>query len=158
MKTNAARILDRLGILERCVLKINSLGDPECRSVYRRVLVDYYNGHLARLSEEPTRTLRMSELAVLTNASLSRLSHLVTRLERWGFVRREPDSTDGRYTNAILTKVGYDKLLDSAPAHVEAVRQLVIDGFSPAELDKLRAFCERIVALVDASVWKQPLT
>jgi DNA-binding MarR family transcriptional regulator len=113
---------------------------------------------LARLSEEPTRTLRMSELAVLTNASLSRLSHLVTRLEQWGFVRREPDPTDGRYTNAILTKAGYDKLLDSAPAHVGAVRQLVIDGFSPAELAKLRSFCERIVAHVDASEWKQPLT
>src|ERR1700684_2809964 len=46
---------------------------------------------LARLSEEPDCTLRMSELAVLTNSSLSRLSHLVTRLEKWGFVRREPD-------------------------------------------------------------------
>ena len=113
---------------------------------------------LARLSEEPDRTLRMSELAVVTNASLSRLSHLVTRLEKWGFVRREPDTTDGRFTNAILTKAGYAKLVASAPAHVAAVRQLVIDEFSPAELDQLREFCERIVARVDASAWKQPLT
>jgi DNA-binding MarR family transcriptional regulator len=118
--------------------------------------IEYYT--LARLSEEPTRTLRMSELAEVTNASLSRLSHLVTRLEQWGFVRREPDPTDGRYTNAILTKAGHDKLRDSAPAHVEAVRQLVIDEFSPTDLDKLRAFCERIVARVDTSAWKQPLT
>ena len=113
---------------------------------------------LARLSEEPDRTLRMSELAVVTNASLSRLSHLVTRLEKWGFVRREPDKTDGRFTNAILTKAGYAKLVASAPAHVAAVRQLVIDEFNPAELDQLREFCERIVARVDASAWKQPLT
>ena len=118
--------------------------------------IEYYT--LARLSEERTRTLRMSELAEVTNASLSRLSHLVTRLEQWGFVRREPDPTDGRYTNAILTKAGHDKLRDSAPAHVEAVRQLVVDEFSPTELDKLRAFCERIVARVDASAWTQPLT
>ena len=113
---------------------------------------------LARLSEEPTLTLRMSELAVLSNSSLSRLSHLVTRLEKWGFVRREPDPTDGRYTNAVLTAAGHDKLRRSAPAHVEAVRQLVIDDFSPAELAKLRALSERIVARVDASAWKQPLT
>jgi DNA-binding MarR family transcriptional regulator len=112
---------------------------------------------LARLSEEPTLTLRMSELAEVTNASLSRLSHLVTRLEQWGFVRREPDPTDGRYTNAILTRAGHTKIRDSAPAHVDAVRQLVIDEFSPTELDKLRSFCERIVARVDASAWKQPL-
>jgi DNA-binding MarR family transcriptional regulator len=113
---------------------------------------------LARLSEESDRTLRMSELALVTNASLSRLSHLVTRLETWGFVRREPDKTDGRFTNAILTKAGFSKLVSSAPAHVAAVRQLVIDEFTPAELDQLREFGERIVARVDASDWKQPLT
>ena len=113
---------------------------------------------LARLSEEPDRTLRMSELAVLTDSSLSRLSHLVTRLEKWRFVRREPDKTDGRFTNAILTKAGYAKLVSSAPAHVAAVRQLVIDEFSAAELDQLQEYCERIVARVDTSEWKQPLT
>src|ERR1700728_3586005 len=58
---------------------------------------------LARLSESPERTLRMSSLADLANASLSRLSHLVTRLEQRGLVRREPDPADGRFTNAILT-------------------------------------------------------
>jgi DNA-binding MarR family transcriptional regulator len=112
---------------------------------------------LARLSEEPDGTLRMSELAMVTNASLSRLSHLVTRLEEWGFVRREPDKTNGRFTNAILTEAGSAKLVASAPAHVAAVRQLVIDEFSATELDQLREFCERILARVDASTWKQPL-
>jgi DNA-binding MarR family transcriptional regulator len=112
---------------------------------------------LARLSEERDRSLRMSELAVLTNSSLSRLSHLVTRLEKWGFVRRERGRSDGRFTIATLTKAGYAKLVASAPAHVAAVRQLVIDEFSPTELDQLREYCERIVARVDASAWTQPL-
>jgi DNA-binding MarR family transcriptional regulator len=83
---------------------------------------------LAMLSEQPKHTLRMSELAVLTNASLSRLSHLIKRLEARRLVRREPDPVDGRYTNAILTKSGYAKLVDAAPAHVETVRRLVIDA------------------------------
>jgi DNA-binding MarR family transcriptional regulator len=112
---------------------------------------------LARLSEERDRSLRMSELAVLTNSSLSRLSHLVTRLEKWGFVRRERGRSDGRFTIATLTKAGYAKLVASAPAHVAAVRQLVINEFSPTELDQLREYCERIVARVDASAWTQPL-
>jgi DNA-binding MarR family transcriptional regulator len=103
---------------------------------------------LARLSEGADHTLRMSELAVLTHASLSRLSHLVKRLESRGLVRREPDSTDGRYTNAILTKRGYAKLVEDAPAHVAAVRARVIDGFSGDELRQLKDFSERIVARV----------
>lgn len=101
---------------------------------------------LARLSEEPRHTLRMSVLAELTNASLSRLSHLVKRLEARGFVRREPDPEDGRFTNAILTQTGYEKLVASAPAHVETVRSLVIDGFSAAELRQLRDACERLLS------------
>jgi DNA-binding MarR family transcriptional regulator len=112
---------------------------------------------LARLSEERDRSLRMSELAVLTNSSLSRLSHLVTRLEKWGFVQRERGRSDGRFTIATLTKAGYAKLVASAPAHVAAVRQLVIDEFNTAELDQLREYCERIVARVDDSAWTQPL-
>ena len=109
---------------------------------------------LARLSEEPGRTLRMSQLAVVTNASLSRLSHLVKRLETWGFVRREPDPADGRFTNAILTETGYAKLVASAPAHVKAVRALVIDEFDAAEVARLREYSDRILTRIEASRWK----
>jgi DNA-binding MarR family transcriptional regulator len=113
---------------------------------------------LARLSEEPDHRLRMSELAAATNGSLSRLSHLVKRLEGWGYVRREPDPTDGRFTIAVLTEAGYSKLVAAAPAHVAAVRQLVIDEFNAAELAQLRSMCERIAARVEASEWKLELT
>jgi len=117
--------------------------------------IEYYA--LARLSEEPDRTLRMSELAALTNASLSRLSHLVKRLEARGLVRRQQDPANGRYTNAILTDAGYAKLVASAPGHVACVRQLIIDDFSPAELARLAAVSEHIIAQVDASSWRQEL-
>ena len=113
---------------------------------------------LARLSEDPNRRLRMSELAVLTNASLSRLSHLIKRLESWGYVRRQPDPTDGRFTIATLTDAGYSKLVASAPDHVACVREVVIDEFTPGELDQLRQLCDRIVVRIDASAWRQQLT
>ncbi len=61
----AADILDRLGILDRCVLKINSLGDPDCRAVYRKVLVDYYSGHLDKLSEDSRGRLQRNPLRIL---------------------------------------------------------------------------------------------
>ena len=105
---------------------------------------------LARLSENPGHTMRMSELAEVTNASLSRLSHLIKRLELRNLVRREPDPRDGRYTNAILTPAGLRLLVASAPAHVAKVRELVIDALSPAELRQLRTASERILDRVEA--------
>ena len=106
---------------------------------------------LARLSEDPEHTLRMSELAMLTNASLSRLSHLVKRLELRGLVRREADPADGRFTNAIMTKAGYKLLVASAPGHVARVRSLVVDALSSAELRQLHDATERLLARIDAS-------
>jgi histidyl-tRNA synthetase len=63
--TVAADILDRLGLLDRCVLKLNSLGDPESRGVYRKVLVDYYSKHLAQLSEDSRDRLNRNPLRIL---------------------------------------------------------------------------------------------
>jgi DNA-binding MarR family transcriptional regulator len=104
---------------------------------------------LARLSEDPEHTLRMSELAMLTNASLSRLSHLVKRLELRDLVRREADPADGRFTNAIMTKAGYKLLVASAPAHVARVRSLVVDALSSAELRQLHDASERLLSRIE---------
>jgi len=63
--TVAADILDRLGLLDRCVLKLNSLGDPESRAAYRKVLVDYYSKHLVQLSEDSRDRLNRNPLRIL---------------------------------------------------------------------------------------------
>lgn len=106
---------------------------------------------LAMLSESPRRTMRMSSLAEVTNASLSRLSRVVKRLEDRELVRREPDPTDGRFTNAILTDNGLRTLVDAAPAHVALVRSLVIDILSPEQLRRLGRDAERIMSRIDTS-------
>jgi len=106
---------------------------------------------LAMLSESTERTMRMSSLAEVTNASLSRLSHLVQRLERRGLVRREPDPTDGRFTNAILTDTGFQTLAEAAPGHVAHVRSLVIDVLSPEQLRRLGRDADRIMSRIDTS-------
>jgi len=61
----AADILDRLDILDRCVLKLNSLGDPQSRAAYRKVLVDYYSAHAAGLSEDSRARLERNPLRIL---------------------------------------------------------------------------------------------
>jgi DNA-binding MarR family transcriptional regulator len=106
---------------------------------------------LAMLSGSPERTMRMSSLAEVTNASLSRLSHLVKRLEARGLVRREPDPADGRFTNAILTGQGFQTLAAAAPGHVAHVRSLVIDVLSPEQLRRLGLVADRIVSRIDTS-------
>ena len=106
---------------------------------------------LAMLSGAPERTMRMSSLAVLTNASLSRLSHLFKRLEGRGLVRREPDPADGRFTNAIVTEKGFQTLAEAAPAHVAHVRSLVIDALSSEQLRRLGLAADRIVSRIDTS-------
>jgi DNA-binding MarR family transcriptional regulator len=110
--------------------------------------VEYYV--LAALSDQPDHTARMSRLAVLANSELSRLSHLMSRLERRGFVRREPDPTDGRYTNAVLTERGYAHLVEAAPAHVARVRSIVFDSLDTPAQHALREAARTIVARIDA--------
>ncbi len=106
---------------------------------------------LAMLSDSPERRMRMSSLAEVTNASLSRLSHLVKRLEERGLARREPDHADGRFTNAILTETGLATLAEAAPGHVAHVRALVIDVLTPEQLRRLGQAADRIMSRIDTS-------
>jgi len=62
------------------------------------------------LSEAPGRTLRMTELARQTDATLSRLSHVVTRHQGRALVERFPCPEDGRATNVRLSAVGWGKV------------------------------------------------
>jgi DNA-binding MarR family transcriptional regulator len=104
---------------------------------------------LAGLSMAKERTLRMSVLASFAEGSLSRLSQVVGRLERRGWVRRTPDPEDGRYTLAILTEDGWDKVVATAPGHVEAVRGLVFDQLTQAQHRQLRDIGRRIMRAID---------
>ena len=106
---------------------------------------------LAMLSEAPERTLRMTELARQTNATLPRLSHVVTRLEERGLVTRFPCPEDRRATNAQLTDNGWATVAAAAPGHVDNVRQLVIDALTDEQVDQLAAIGDAVLARLDPS-------
>ena len=101
---------------------------------------------LSGLSEAPDRTLRMSELAATASSSLSRLSHVVSRLEAKGWVRREPCPGDGRFINAVLTEEGWQKVLATAPGHVAAVRELLVGTLTREEFEQLGTISARVLA------------
>lgn len=109
---------------------------------------------LSTLSEREDRRLPMSRLAKLASASLSRLSHVVARLEAQGWVRRERDPEDGRVQIAVLTDAGYAKVVDSAPGHAEAVQQLLFDRLTPAQMRQLARLAD---ALLEMPVEVRPI-
>jgi DNA-binding MarR family transcriptional regulator len=108
---------------------------------------DYFA--LAMLSESPDRTLRMTALAARTNATLPRLSRVVSRLEVLGLVERNPCPQDRRATNVTLTPAGWDKVVHAAPGHVATVRRYVIDALTPAQLRQLGGISSRLLEKLD---------
>ena len=104
---------------------------------------------MVNLSNADDHVLRMSQLAALCHSSLSRLSHVVARLERRGWLRRDPCPDDGRATLATLTDDGFAKLASAAPGHVDAVRAYVIDALDPEQLGQLSALGDTILGRLD---------
>ena len=112
---------------------------------------------MARLSEAPGSTMRMSVLAALCGSSLPRLSQAVGRLEKRGWVARQPDARDSRYTLAVLTRAGLRRLQEMAPSHVEAVREFVFDRLTGAQARQLGAIAQRILdGLPPDESWPSP--
>src|SRR6266571_3589605 len=59
------RILAALGIADRVVLELNTLGDPESRAAYREALVGYFSVRASELSEDSHRRLERNPLRIL---------------------------------------------------------------------------------------------
>ncbi len=106
---------------------------------------------LAMLSERDGHTTSMSELAARTNSSLSRLSHVISKLEGRGFVSRCRSEFSRRVTMVRMTEDGYDVLVAAAPGHVEAVRALVFDGLAPDDVEALGRITRRVLHNIEAS-------
>ncbi|GAA3072576.1 MarR family winged helix-turn-helix transcriptional regulator [Actinocorallia glomerata] len=104
---------------------------------------------LAVLSETEGQSLQMSTLAVRTNATLPRLSHVIRRMEDRGLVRRRRRPDDARATHVELTEIGWEKVKASAPGHVATVRHHVIDALTAEQVDQLREIAEAMLGRLD---------
>jgi DNA-binding MarR family transcriptional regulator len=100
---------------------------------------------LAMLSEAPGFSMRMHQLAGILQASQSRLSHAVARLEEYGWVRREPSPGDKRGQLAVLTPEGRDRLVEVAPSHAETVRSTMFDPLSDRQLKEFHRICATVL-------------
>lgn len=131
------------------LLRLNPALDAQVQNDSKMTHFDYQV--LAMLSEVPERRLPMSELAARVNSSLSRLSHVVKKLESRGWVDRSPAPYSRRVTECTLSDAGMAVLEAAAPGHVAAVRSLVFDGLSPSQVRQLTTIATTIRANLDAS-------
>lgn len=101
---------------------------------------------LITLFNSPDQRLRMTALADRVMLSPAGLTHLVTRLERDGAVRREVDPADRRKWFTVLTAAGDTRLREARRTHNAVLRSTLFDVTSAAERSTLRRLWHRLGA------------
>ncbi|GAA2987199.1 DNA-binding MarR family transcriptional regulator [Microbacterium terrae] len=104
---------------------------------------------LSALTNADGHRLQMKRLASVTNATLPRLSHVITRLERRGLVRREPSTVDARATDVVITAEGRRVVLRATPGHVENVRRVLLDRLTAEQAQSLREVAAAVLGELD---------
>ncbi|MGP3533751.1 MarR family winged helix-turn-helix transcriptional regulator [Microbacterium sp. RD1] len=98
-------------------------------------------GTLAAILDSTARALRVGELARQLAWEKSRVSHLITRMERRGLVERAASAEDGRGSLITVTPAGRRALLRAVRGHAAEVRQAFLGLIRPDE----RAVLERVL-------------
>jgi DNA-binding MarR family transcriptional regulator len=112
---------------------------------------------LNHLNLSEGRAMPMTRLAVLMASSLSRLSHVVSRLESDGRVARSRSADDGRVAIAALTERGLALFQAAAPGYVADVRELFFDRLDTDDLADLDRVMTKVLPGVDAGGILAPL-
>jgi DNA-binding MarR family transcriptional regulator len=99
---------------------------------------------LGRLHQAPEHTLRARDLAATLTWEQSRLSHQLARMQRRGLVDKRRCTDDRRGYLISLTSPGREAIEQAAPGHVSAVRELIFDKLTPADVRQLGNLMERL--------------
>ncbi len=109
--------------------------DDDLRAQFGISLTEYEI--LVRLSEKPGAQLRMAQLADALAHSRSRVTHTVKRMEDAGLVTRSTTPEDGRGVVCSMTEAGWSLIREAAHAHVDGVRQYLVDLADPDDFAAL---------------------
>lgn len=104
---------------------------------------------LSVLAQQYEHRMQLSELAVQTQSSRTGLSYVLGKLERVGWIRREP-SPQGRGYHAILTLYGHQKFGAARPGYVRLARQLVFDVSTDRQIHALRVHLQTLRDCIEA--------
>ena len=105
---------------------------------------------LVRLEDAPGRRMRLADLAAATVASRPRLTYVIDRLSKRGWVRRESVQGDARGYYAVLDDAGLAALRSAAPGHVDTVRGCLVDPLSREQVDAVADAMEALAARLRA--------
>lgn len=131
-------------VLTSVVERLPAVLDSQLRRAADLTHFDYRV--LATLADATGHRLAMTALAERTDATLTRLSHAVRRLEDRDLVRRSPSREDGRVTVARLTPAGRRVVEQVEPDHLDHVRYHVLDPLTPSQVHELRGIGEALLA------------
>jgi DNA-binding MarR family transcriptional regulator len=100
---------------------------------------------LVVLAERPDRTARQSDLASITDFSLSRLSHAINRMQDKGWMYRRTDPDDRRAADVVLTPLGAAAVLDIRRGHDAELRRLFFERLVDRDIEALRRACRALL-------------
>lgn len=100
---------------------------------------------LATLDNAEDKKLRMSELADKKAFSRSGLTRLIDRLEKLGYVRREPCPRDGRGFFAVLTPAGKQAKENAWPTFEDSMKKTWAINVSDQKARELSVLFDRII-------------
>lgn len=100
---------------------------------------------LVCLTEAPDGRLRAFELGRTLAWEKSRLSHHLSRMERRGLVARQHCPSDRRGAFLVATERGRAAITAAAPGHARAVRRVMFDALSPAQVRTLAAISSTVL-------------
>ena len=116
--------------------------DAELRSRHGLAVTEF--DVLITLFNAPNQRLGMSALADRVLLSPAGTTHLVTRLERDGKVRREVDPTDRRKWFTVLTAEGDRTLREARRTHNDVLRRTLFSATSPTDRRTLQRVWRRL--------------
>ncbi|MDX6234118.1 MAG: hypothetical protein QOH68_3204 [Nocardioidaceae bacterium] len=100
---------------------------------------------LLELNAAPGRQLRMQDLAARVVLSRTRVSRLVSELERVGYIERVPDPDDGRATLARITAEGRTARRNAAPVYLAGIDKHFNRHLTAAQQDAVAKGLQRVV-------------
>lgn len=136
-------------LLVALTTRLNSAMDTELQRESGMTHFEYCV--LSLLESAPDRRLQLSDLAQKANSSQSRLSHVVTKMERLDWVRREAQP-GRRGSHAVLTSTGRRKVLQTEPGYLRTVRSLVFDGLDARRTRRLVEVGDALVAQLNTTL------